>query len=117
MLRFASALYGSIFADESEAAFSNYRLWESLGFIIAFAYSFELCTSVKLYVITSVLVVGWIGFAVVEYIIRIGHVEAEQADGGTAGKRKVADEYERAVHNKIKYDNPGYQEDNSVTRF
>ena len=67
---FPLALYGSIFADESEAAFSNYRMWESIGFIIAFAYSFELCTSVKLYVITSVLVTGWIGFAIVEYMIR-----------------------------------------------
>ena len=31
-----NALYGVLFANEEEAAFSNYRLWESLGFIIAF---------------------------------------------------------------------------------
>ena len=43
-------------------------MWESLGFIIAFAYSFYLCTSVKLYVLTSVLVVGICGYLGVEYV-------------------------------------------------
>ena len=31
-----NALYGNIFASDEEAAFSNYRLWESLGFLVAF---------------------------------------------------------------------------------
>ena len=31
-----NALYGVLFASEEEAAFSNYRLWESFGFFIAF---------------------------------------------------------------------------------
>ena len=31
-----SALYGVIFKSNAEAAFSNYRLWESLGFLIAY---------------------------------------------------------------------------------
>ncbi|ELT90289.1 hypothetical protein CAPTEDRAFT_205071 [Capitella teleta] len=39
-----SALCGSIFTNESEAAFSNYRMWESLCFIIAFAYISLICT-------------------------------------------------------------------------
>ena len=31
-----NALYGVLFADSEEAAFSNYRLWESAGFIFTF---------------------------------------------------------------------------------
>ncbi|KAK2160044.1 hypothetical protein LSH36_141g04013 [Paralvinella palmiformis] len=61
-----NALYGSIFSDESEAAFSNYRMWESLGFIIAFAYSSALCTSIKLYVVMAVLFVGMFLYYIVE---------------------------------------------------
>ena len=34
-----SAFYGVLFPNNEEAAFSNYRLWESVGFIIAFAYT------------------------------------------------------------------------------
>ena len=65
-----AGLYGTLFSKESDAAFSNYRMWESLGFIIAFAYSTFLCTSVKLYVLISVLVVGMTGYCIVECIIR-----------------------------------------------
>lgn len=66
--RFFSALYGVIFSKESEAAFSNYRMWESLGFIIAFAYSAYICTSTKLYVTISVLFLGMIGYLIVEFM-------------------------------------------------
>jgi len=67
-VRFA-ALYGTLFGSESaEAAFSNYRLWESLGFLVAFAYSFYLCAAIKLYILTSALVVGMLGYLVVEYL-------------------------------------------------
>ena len=45
-------------------------MWESIGFIVAFAYSSFLCTSVKLYVLLSVLVIGMIGYGIVEYKIR-----------------------------------------------
>ena len=65
---FISALYGVTFSSESEAAFSNYRMWESFGFIIAFAYSSFLCTSDKLYILTSFLCAGTIGFLIVEYL-------------------------------------------------
>lgn len=65
-----NTVYGVLFPSESEAAFSNYRMWESLGFIIAFAYSTYLCTSVKLYILTSLLCVGMIGYLIVEYLHR-----------------------------------------------
>ena len=63
-----SALYGAIFSSESEAAFSNYRMWESFGFIIAFAYSNFLCTRVKLIILMNVLIVGMAGYLTVEFI-------------------------------------------------
>ena len=65
-----TALVGNLFKNESEAAFSNYRLWESLGFIIAFAYSTFLCTSIKLYILTAVLLTGMIGYYTVEIVHR-----------------------------------------------
>ncbi|KAI0227956.1 hypothetical protein LSAT2_021555 [Lamellibrachia satsuma] len=65
-----NALYGTIFSDESEAAFSNYRMWESLGFIIAFAYSNYLCTNVKLYILTTILVIGMAGYIYVEITMK-----------------------------------------------
>ncbi|KAJ8402829.1 hypothetical protein AAFF_G00361430 [Aldrovandia affinis] len=51
--------------NKREAAFSNYRMWESTGFVIAFAYSNFLCLSVKLYILIGALVVsmglyGWV---------------------------------------------------------
>ncbi|ELT90286.1 hypothetical protein CAPTEDRAFT_23401, partial [Capitella teleta] len=61
-----NALYGSIFATESEAAFSNYRMWESLGFIIAFAYSNFICTQVKIIVLLVMLLLGNALYLVVE---------------------------------------------------
>lgn len=43
-----AALFEVLFEKNKEAAFANYRLWEALGFVIAFGYSTFLCVSVKL---------------------------------------------------------------------
>ena len=61
------AFYGVIFSGSEEAAFSNYRLWESLGFAIAFAYSFALCANVKLWVLVGVLAAGMTGYLTIEF--------------------------------------------------
>ncbi|XP_041107494.1 protein unc-93 homolog A isoform X2 [Polyodon spathula] len=63
-----NALYGVLFEEHKEAAFANYRLWESVGFVIAFGYSNYLCVDVKLYVVLAVLVVGMVLYGCVEYI-------------------------------------------------
>ncbi|XP_056422997.1 protein unc-93 homolog A-like isoform X2 [Hyla sarda] len=63
-----NAFYGVLFDDHKEAAFANYRLWESLGYVIAFAYSNHLCVSVKLYVVLVILLIGMILYLVVEYL-------------------------------------------------
>lgn len=59
-------LYGMLFRRNKEAAFSNYRLWESAGFVIAYAYSTTLCARMKLYVLFGNLVLGVIGYVIVE---------------------------------------------------
>lgn len=62
-----AALYGVLFPQEKEAAFANYRMWESLGFVIAFAYSTFLCLEYKLYILLAVLLVTVITYPIVEY--------------------------------------------------
>ncbi|XP_075453042.1 protein unc-93 homolog A-like isoform X2 [Ascaphus truei] len=63
-----SALYGVLFDEHNEAAFANYRLWESLGFATAFAYSNFLCVYVKLYIVLSMMILGMALYGVVEYL-------------------------------------------------
>jgi len=65
-----NALYGMLWTKDSESAFANYRLWESLGFIIAFASQGYLCTNVKLYIAMGFLVVGMLGYGTVEIAYR-----------------------------------------------
>ncbi|XP_063704825.1 UNC93-like protein [Culicoides brevitarsis] len=69
-----NGLYGTLFRRNKEAAFSNYRLWESLGFVVAYAYSTTLCAEMKCYVLLAVLAVGVIGYIIVE----IRHTKQER---------------------------------------
>lgn len=62
-----AALYGILFPRDKEAAFSNYRMWESLGFVIAFAYSTFLCLEYKLYIMLGILALTSITYPLVEY--------------------------------------------------
>ncbi|CAM1309378.1 unc-93 (predicted) [Pycnogonum litorale] len=66
-----NSLYGVLFSKDEEAAFSNYRLWESLGFIIAFAYNNYICVTVKLYVLIAFLAIRMLGYIVMEVKIRL----------------------------------------------
>lgn len=63
-------MYGTLFRRNKEAAFSNYRLWESAGFVVAYAYSTHLCARMKLYVMLHVLLIGTIGYITVELLHR-----------------------------------------------
>uniref|UniRef100_A0A667GMW8 Protein unc-93 homolog A n=1 Tax=Lynx canadensis TaxID=61383 RepID=A0A667GMW8_LYNCA len=63
-----NALYGVLFEKDKEAAFANYRLWESLGFVIAFGYSTFLCVNVKLYILLGVLSLAMLAYGTVEYL-------------------------------------------------
>ncbi|KAM4025289.1 protein unc-93 homolog A-like [Anomaloglossus baeobatrachus] len=79
------AFYGVLFDKHKEAAFANYRVWESLGFVIAFAYSNLLCVSVKLYVVLSVMLLGMILYLVVEYLEFRNRSEDNQNTSEMAG--------------------------------
>lgn len=61
-----SALSGILFPGMEEAAYSNFRLWEATGSVVAYAYSPYLCTSTKLYVLLVILMAGVIGYAIIE---------------------------------------------------
>ncbi|XP_037673635.1 protein unc-93 homolog A [Choloepus didactylus] len=63
-----NALYGVLFEKNKEAAFANYRLWEALGFVVAFGYSTFLCVNVKLYILLGVLILTMTTYGTVEYI-------------------------------------------------
>lgn len=58
---------GIIFPGMEEAAYSNFRLWEATGSVIAYAYSPYLCTSTKLYFLMGVLFVGIVGYGIIEF--------------------------------------------------
>jgi len=62
-----NAFYGVLFPTNQEAAFSNYRLWESLGFVLSFAYGNFLCTDVKLYILIVMLLISISLYGVIEY--------------------------------------------------
>ncbi|XP_038220754.1 UNC93-like protein [Zerene cesonia] len=62
-----NAYYGILFPGREEAAFSNFRLWESVGYIIAYVISPHLRTSSKTYVLAVSMAVGVFLYFVVEY--------------------------------------------------
>lgn len=61
------AYYGSLFPGREEAAFSNFRLWESVGYIIAYLISPYLRTSEKTYLLIALMIVGVTCYFIVEY--------------------------------------------------
>ncbi|CAD6220432.1 GSCOCG00005055001-RA-CDS [Cotesia congregata] len=62
-----NALSGILFPGMEEAAYSNFRLWEATGSVVAYSYSSYLCTSTKLYVLIGILIVGVVGYGVIEF--------------------------------------------------
>ncbi|XP_053610149.1 UNC93-like protein [Plodia interpunctella] len=62
-----NAYYGILFPGREEAAYANFRLWESMGYIIAYIISPYFRTSDKIYLILATLIVGVIAYFIVEY--------------------------------------------------
>lgn len=62
-----NALSGILFPGQEEAAFSNFRLWESTGSVITYIYSPYLCTSTKLYLLIGILCAGMVGYGIIEW--------------------------------------------------
>ncbi|XP_069973711.1 UNC93-like protein isoform X2 [Penaeus vannamei] len=73
-----NAFYGVIFPGESEAAFSNYRLWESLGFIFAYVGSTTTCVDLKTTNLIISLVFGIVGYYAIEVIERRGGLARDE---------------------------------------
>ncbi|XP_070201072.1 protein unc-93 homolog A-like isoform X2 [Littorina saxatilis] len=76
-----NALYGALFTENTEAAFANYRLWESLGFLMTYLYQAHIRTKVKLYICMYFLIAGIIGYAIVEVL---ENKKPKKADGASA---------------------------------
>uniref|UniRef100_A0A8C8GR48 Protein unc-93 homolog A n=1 Tax=Oncorhynchus tshawytscha TaxID=74940 RepID=A0A8C8GR48_ONCTS len=55
-----NSLYGVLFPRQKEAAFANCCMWESLGFVIAFAYSTFICLDTKIYILLGVLILSMV---------------------------------------------------------
>ena len=62
-----NALHGVLFPQDSEAAFSNYRLWESIGFLFAFiSQACGVCLFPKLVLALVILTIGMAGYLLLE---------------------------------------------------
>ncbi|KAM3932697.1 protein unc-93 homolog A-like [Leptodactylus fuscus] len=62
-----NSFYGILFEDNREAAFANYLLWKSLGYVISFGYSSFLGIYVKLCILLATLLFGMLLYLIVEY--------------------------------------------------
>nr|CAD7607564.1 unnamed protein product [Timema genevievae] len=67
---FVPAMYGVLFPGQEEAAFSNFKVCTSLGYILTYSYSSYICTDVKLYIILTLMLVGVAGYLLVEWKVR-----------------------------------------------
>ena len=69
LLMLIVALYGVLFTgQEVTGGFSNYRLWESTGFLISYILQAQVCVDAKLWILISTLAIGMAGYLTVEYI-------------------------------------------------
>lgn len=64
---FYTAFYGVLFTANKEAAFSNFRLWQSVGFAISFTYANFICINIKLYILFGILLTGMVGYMTIEF--------------------------------------------------
>lgn len=61
------SLYGILSPGKEEAAFSNYDLWLSLGFIVGFGISSVLYTYLKVYLMLGLLLIGMAAYLMMEW--------------------------------------------------
>ena len=65
-----SALIGSVFSNNQEPAYANLRMFQALGFTIAYVYSKFLCEYIKLYIAAGFVVMAVILQSVVEIRVK-----------------------------------------------
>ena len=73
-----NAFYGVLFVDDAEAAFSNYRLWESTGFVIFYIITPYIRIRLALIILIIFLTFGMLGYAITEYRAREKQVKKNQ---------------------------------------
>ncbi len=49
-----------------EAAFSNFRLWQSIGFAVPLAYANYICVRTKLFILMTMVVSATLGYILIE---------------------------------------------------
>jgi len=62
-----NAFYGVLFVDNDEAAFSNYRLWESIGFVLFYIITPYIRIRIALIILLIFLSLGMTGYGLTEY--------------------------------------------------
>ncbi|CAG5045202.1 unnamed protein product [Parnassius apollo] len=72
------SFYGVLFLGREEAAFSNFVLWESVGYIVAYIISPHLRASTKTYLLIALLIIGVSLYFVVEYRNRKARKKLEE---------------------------------------
>eukprot|EP01105_Mastigella_eilhardi_P018170 TRINITY_DN4201_c0_g1_i1.p1 TRINITY_DN4201_c0_g1~~TRINITY_DN4201_c0_g1_i1.p1 ORF type:complete len:458 (-),score=143.04 TRINITY_DN4201_c0_g1_i1:116-1465(-) len=66
---FCNAIIGSFFGDHVEEAFSNLKLWQSLGYFVGFAWGPYLPVPLKCLIITAVLIVSVFCVGVLDRVV------------------------------------------------
>ena len=62
-----TVLHGVLFPDDNEAAFSNYCLWDALGFLLFFAIMPYVRIRVELIIMLIFLSLGMCGYGLIKY--------------------------------------------------
>jgi hypothetical protein len=62
-----NAFYGVLFVNNDEAAFSNYRLWESIGFVLFYIVTPYIRIRISLIILLIFLTSGMTGYGLTEY--------------------------------------------------
>ena len=106
------AFYGVLFKDNLEAAFSNFRLWNSIGFIIVFACSNFICMDIKIYIILVILILSIPTYLITEKLARsiddsdfLSHENTDGKIGDKNGSLQLA-----AIPDKGGVDNKGFND-------
>ena len=73
-----NAFYGVLFADKNEAAFSNYRLWESSGFVIFYIITPYIRIRIALIILLIFLTLGLTGYGLTEYRLKKKQIKNNQ---------------------------------------
>lgn len=68
-LSLVPALFGVVFRENIEVAYSNLNLWTYIGSMMVLGWSHFLCMDVKMYILFGMMVTGYVGYIILEIII------------------------------------------------